>query len=148
MRLAACLILSLLLGCSTLKLRDGVAPTEGSVSSEPSEELVEASPPPPPVAATAEMVATEKVDSGPIFYERVVYRDRPIAAPAPPATVAVSGVCATCPGCPDCKPVINVQPPAEKSDGPWGFIAAALGGAGSVLAAAFAKKFLGVSAES
>lgn len=143
-QLATYLMLSLLLGCSTLKLKDKAAPTEASVSPAPPEELVEAAPPPSPtVIARVETAVPEKIDAGPVYYERVVYRDRP--APPPPAPV-VAGVCATCPGCPDCAPVINVQPPAEKSEGPWGFIAAALGGAASVVAAAFAKKFLGVSA--
>lgn len=90
------------------------------------------------------MVELEKVDSGPIYYERVVYVERR-AKPAPVAA-PVTGICATCPDCPDCKPVVNVETPKPEKEGPWGFIAAALGGAASVLAAALAKKFLGVSA--
>jgi hypothetical protein len=90
-------------------------------------------------------MAPEKVEAGPIYYERVVYRDRVVQVAAAPVAAAPQTFVCNCPGCPACPPA--PPPPIEKGESPWGFIAAALGGAASVLAAAIAKKFLGVSAE-
>ena len=138
-QLVTYLLASLILGCAGTK--SGNSRLDGAVSPPvvelpPPPPLAEAAPslppPPPAPAARIELMAQEQVDSGPIYYERIVYRTRP-ASPAPPAIPVAVGVCATCPGCPDCAPVVNVNTAAPEKESIWKLILAAFGGAASVL---------------